>query len=70
MSSGELLTRSTVWISIVAYTIDCVVFATARSQADCDKIYVLISNGRRYRIVAAAIKVAENELEIFDSPSE
>src|SRR4026208_1999919 len=30
MRSGELLTRSTIWISIVAYTIGCVVFATAR----------------------------------------
>ena len=27
MSSGEFLTRSTIWISIVAYTIGCVVFA-------------------------------------------
>jgi hypothetical protein len=32
MGSGEFLTRSTVWISIVAYTIGCVVFATARRQ--------------------------------------
>jgi hypothetical protein len=32
MSSGELLTRSTVWISIVAYTIGCIAFATARNQ--------------------------------------
>jgi hypothetical protein len=30
MSSGEFLTRSTIWISILAYTIGCVVFATAR----------------------------------------
>ena len=37
MSSGELLTRSTVWISIVAYTIGCVVFATARKQPDADR---------------------------------
>ena len=34
MSSGELLTRSTVWISIVAYTIGCVMFATARNQTE------------------------------------
>lgn len=34
MSSGEFLTRSTIWISIVAYTIGSVVFATARRQAD------------------------------------
>ena len=32
MSSGEFLTRSSVWISIVAYTIGCVVFATVRSD--------------------------------------
>jgi len=37
MSSGELLTRSTVWISIVAYTIGSVVFATARKQPDDDR---------------------------------
>jgi hypothetical protein len=37
MRSGEFLTRSTVWISIVAYTIGCVVFATARRQADSDR---------------------------------
>ena len=33
MSTGELLTRITVWLSIVAYTIGCVVFASARSQS-------------------------------------
>lgn len=32
MSSGEFLTRSTVWISILAYTIGCVLFA--RRQSD------------------------------------
>ncbi len=32
MSSGEFLTRSTIWISIVAYTIGCVVFATRQSD--------------------------------------
>src|SRR6185295_15695330 len=31
MSSGEFLTRSTIWISILAYTVGCVVFATARN---------------------------------------
>ena len=30
MRLGELLTRSTIWVSIVAYTIGSVVFATAR----------------------------------------
>ena len=30
MMSGELLTRSTIWIAIVAYTIGCVVFAGGR----------------------------------------
>ncbi len=30
MSSGELLTRSTVWIAILAYTLGSVIFATAR----------------------------------------
>ena len=37
MSSGEFLTRSTIWISIIAYTIGCVVFATVRRQPDGDK---------------------------------
>ena len=37
MSLGELLTRSSVWISIVAYTIGCVVFATARRQPEADR---------------------------------
>jgi hypothetical protein len=30
MMSGELLTRSSIWIAIVAYTIGCIVFATRR----------------------------------------
>jgi hypothetical protein len=30
MSSGELLTRSTVWIAILAYAVGCAVFATSR----------------------------------------
>jgi hypothetical protein len=30
MRSGELLTRSTVWIAIAAYTVGSVIFATAR----------------------------------------
>jgi hypothetical protein len=34
MSSGEFLTRSTIWISIVSYTIGCVMFAIARNQPD------------------------------------
>jgi len=37
MTSGEFLTRSTIWISILAYTIGCVVFATARRQLDGDR---------------------------------
>lgn len=38
MSSGEFLTRSTIWIAIVAYTIGCVVFATARGRSDFDRL--------------------------------
>jgi hypothetical protein len=30
MNSGEFLTRGTIWIAIAAYTIGCVVLATAR----------------------------------------
>jgi hypothetical protein len=37
MISGEFLTRSTVWMSILAYTIGCVVFATALRQPDLDR---------------------------------
>lgn len=35
--SGELLTRSTIWISIGAYAIGAVVFAIWRKQAQVDK---------------------------------
>lgn len=37
MSSGEFLTRSTIWISIAAYTIGCVLFASARRQFNLDR---------------------------------
>ena len=37
MSSGEFLTRSTIWISFAAYTIGCVVFATVRRQPEGDR---------------------------------
>ena len=37
MSSGEFLTRSTIWLSIAAYTIGCVIFATARRRARFDR---------------------------------
>ena len=37
MSSGEFLTRSTIWISIAAYTVGCVVFAIARARSDLDR---------------------------------
>ena len=32
MNSGEFLTHSTIWISIFAYAVGCVVFATARDR--------------------------------------
>jgi hypothetical protein len=34
MSSGEFLTRSTIWISILSYTIGTIVFATSRGRFD------------------------------------
>jgi len=37
MNSGEILTRSTVWISIAAYTIGCVLFATSRGRVNLDR---------------------------------
>lgn len=37
MTVGEFLTRSTIWISIAAYTVGCVVFAIARARSDLDR---------------------------------
>ena len=37
MISGELLTRSTIWISMAAYTIGCIVFAAAWRRIDVDR---------------------------------
>lgn len=37
MISGELPTRITIWISILAYTIGCAVFAAARKDANVDR---------------------------------
>lgn len=36
-SFGEFLTRSTVWISITAYTIGCVVFAISGGRGNLDR---------------------------------
>jgi len=55
MSSGEFLTRSTVWISIVAYTIGCVVFATARRQSESDRWTRLAWTGGCAALVAHVI---------------
>ena len=37
MNSGEFLTRSTIWISMAAYTIGCVVLATVRKRSDAQR---------------------------------
>jgi hypothetical protein len=37
MISGELLTRGTIWVSLVAYTIGCVLFATGWKRPDFDR---------------------------------
>ena len=37
MNWDDFLTRSTIWISIVAYTVGCVVFAIARGRAELDR---------------------------------
>ena len=37
MSSGEFLTRGTIWISILSYAVGCVVFAIASRQTHLDK---------------------------------
>lgn len=37
MTWEDFLTRSTVWLSIAAYAVGCVVFATARGRVACDR---------------------------------
>lgn len=37
-------------------------------QGTSDRIFVIKSNNRRYYVVAAALQIAENEFDIFDSP--
>ena len=37
MSSGEFLTRSTIWLAIAGYAIGTVVFATARRRVDANR---------------------------------
>jgi len=37
MSSGEFLTRSTIWISILSYAAGCVLFAMASRQTQLDR---------------------------------
>jgi hypothetical protein len=37
MGSGEFLTRSTIWIALMAYTFGCVAFAFARRRSDGDR---------------------------------
>ncbi|HEY0728833.1 MAG TPA: hypothetical protein VGD38_12230 [Pyrinomonadaceae bacterium] len=37
MSSGEFLTRSTIWISILSYAIGAIVFAMARGRSGFDR---------------------------------
>ena len=37
-------------------------------QGSSNSIFVLTSDSRRYHVVAAALTISENELDIFDSP--
>ncbi len=37
MSSGEFLTRITIWIAVAAYVIGCVTFALSRGRFDFDR---------------------------------
>lgn len=37
MSSGDFLTRSTIWLSILGYVVGCVIFAMARGRIDLDR---------------------------------
>lgn len=38
MRSGELLTRSTIWISILAYTVGCITFTISRGKSTFDSV--------------------------------
>lgn len=37
-------------------------------QGSSESTFVIKSEERRYRVVAVALKISENELDIFDSP--
>ena len=37
MTAGEFLTRGTIWVAIVSYTIGSIVFSIARGRADFDR---------------------------------
>ena len=52
MSSGEFLTRSTIWIAILAYTTGSIVFAIARGRIDFDRWARLASTAGCIALVA------------------
>lgn len=37
-------------------------------EVDAEQVFVLVSEGNRFLVVAAAYKLDENEADIFDSP--
>lgn len=44
------------------------VFSAAVGDIALERIYVLVSEGHRYPVVAAACRVTENDRDIFGSP--
>lgn len=47
---------------------DRIAVSAAFRDVEAVRLFVLISGGRRYPIVAVACRVSENEDDIFDSP--
>jgi len=42
--------------------------SAAIDSVDPERVFVLLSGGRRYLVVAVSVRIGENDDEIFDSP--
>lgn len=47
---------------------DVAAVAAAFGEVPLDRVFALLSQGRRHPIVAVACRVSENDADIFDSP--
>jgi hypothetical protein len=47
---------------------DQVALSATTGEVDPRRVFVLISSGRRYRVVAVGCRVDTNDGDIFDSP--